>query len=233
MGFPARRAWRWRLLGEIGLRHCLGAGGDRLDDVLIAGAAAEIAFELLANDLFGEIVTLAVNHVDRGHDHARRAKAALQAVVLAEGLLHRMQRRPIRREPFDGLHLMAVGHHRERGAGFDRLAVEMHDAGAALRGVAPDMGPGQTQILPQELHQQRAGIDVGGYGISVYDQGDFGHQHSLLPLPRETRGHRCRIARQRRLKISQNPSYGPSRYRATSPVTLSDRSNPVRPWRNS
>src|SRR5215472_14015769 len=147
MVFPARRAWRWRLLCEIGLRHCLGAGGDRLDDVLITGAAAEIAFELLANDLFGEIVTLAVNHVDRGHDHARRAKAALQPVMLAEGFLHWMQRRAIRREPFDGLDLMAVGHHHEGGTGFDRLAVEMHDASATLRSVAADMGPGQTQVL--------------------------------------------------------------------------------------
>jgi hypothetical protein len=42
------------------------------------------------------------------------------------------------------------------------------------------MGPGQTQILAQELHQQRAGIDIGGYGISVHDQRNFGHRHSLV-----------------------------------------------------
>ena len=33
----------------------------------------------------------------------------------------------------------------------------MDDAGAALGGVAADMGAGEPQILAQELHQQRAG----------------------------------------------------------------------------
>jgi hypothetical protein len=51
----------------------------------------------------------------------------------------------------------------------------MHDAGAALRGVAADMGAGQPQILAQELHQQGAGIDIGVDGIAVHDQGNFGH----------------------------------------------------------
>ena len=36
----------------------------------------------------------------------------------------------------------------------------MDDAGAALRGVAADMGAGQAQIFAQELHQQRARIDL-------------------------------------------------------------------------
>jgi hypothetical protein len=92
-----------------------------------------------------------MNHIDRGHDHARRAEAALQAVMLAERLLHRVQRRAVGGKPLNGLDLVAIGHHRQRGAGFDGLAVEMHDAGAALRGVATDMGAGQPQILTQKL----------------------------------------------------------------------------------
>ena len=83
---------------------------------------------------------------------------------------------------------MAVGHHRKGGAGFDRLAVEMHDTGAALAGIASDMGAGQPQILAQELHKERAGVDIAGYGITVHDQGNFGHQHSLSSaLPRCTK----------------------------------------------
>ncbi len=122
-----------------------------------------------------EVVALAVDQIDRGHDHARRAEAALQAVMLAERLLHRMQRRAVGGQPLDGLDLVAVGHDRERGAGLHRLAVEMHDAGAALRGVAADMGAGQAQILAQKLHQQGAGVDIGVDGAAVHDQGDFGH----------------------------------------------------------
>ena len=98
-------------------------------------------------------MALAVDEIDRGHDHAGGAETALQAVMLAEGFLHRMQRRAIGGQPLDGPDLVSVRHHRERGAGFDRLAVEMHDAGAALRGVAADMGTGQPQILAQKLHQ--------------------------------------------------------------------------------
>ena len=71
-------------------------------DVLIAGAAAQIAFELLANDLVREVMALAMDQIDRGHDHAGGAEAALQAVVLAKSFLHRMQRRAVGGQPLDG-----------------------------------------------------------------------------------------------------------------------------------
>jgi hypothetical protein len=95
--------------------------------------------------------------------------------MLAERLLHRMQRRAIGGKPLDGPDLVAVSHHRKRGAGLDGLAVEMHDAGAALRGIAADMGAGQPQILAQKLHQEGAGVDIGIDGITVHDQGNLGH----------------------------------------------------------
>jgi hypothetical protein len=90
-----------------------------------------------------------------------------------------VQKPHCRSEAFDRLHLVPVGHHRKRGAGLHRFAVEMHHAGAALRRVAADMGTGQPEILAEELHQQRAGIDIGGYGITVHDEGNFGH-HTLF-----------------------------------------------------
>src|SRR6266851_1928744 len=162
-------------LREIGVRHRLGARRDRLNDVLVAGAAAEIAFEFFADGVVRKIMALAMDDIYRGHDHAGGAETALQAVMFAERLLHRMQRRAVGGKALDGLDLMSVGHHRERGAGFDRLAVEMHDAGAALRGVAADMGAGQPQILAQKLHKQCAGVDIGIYGVTVHDQGNLGH----------------------------------------------------------
>ena len=124
-------------------------------------------------------MALAMDQIDRGHDHAGGAEAALQAVVFAKSFLHRMQRRAVGGQPLDGANLMAVGHDSERGAGFHRLAVEMHDAGAALRGVAADMGARQPQIFPQQLDQQGTGVDIGVYGVTVHDQGNLGHQHSL------------------------------------------------------
>src|SRR5882724_10934741 len=92
----------------VSLLHRLGAGRNRLDDVVVAGATAEITFELVPNGGIVEIVALAVNHVDRSHDHAGRAIAALQPVVLAERLLHGMQR-PVRiSEALDGQNVRAL-----------------------------------------------------------------------------------------------------------------------------
>src|SRR5476649_179641 len=68
--------------------HGARAGSNRLDDVVIAGAAAEIAVEFMTDGFFIQFIALAPDHVDRGHHHARRAKSALQPVVLAEGFLH-------------------------------------------------------------------------------------------------------------------------------------------------
>ena len=118
---------------------------------------------------YNGIGRLTGEEVGGGHDHARRAKAALQAMMLAEGLLHRMQRRAIGGQPLDGLDLMTVGHHRKRRAGLHRLAVQVHDAGAALRGVAADMGACQPQVFAQELDQKGTGVDIRVNGIAVHD----------------------------------------------------------------
>src|ERR1700694_451334 len=95
---------------DAGASHSLhggGAGLDRLDDVMIAGAAAKMAFELFAHGALVEVMALAPHHVDGRHDHAGCAKAALQAVVLAEGLLHRMQP-AVGGETLDGRDLCAI-----------------------------------------------------------------------------------------------------------------------------
>src|SRR6516225_999694 len=155
--------------------HCLGAGCDCLDDVVIAGAAAEIAFELVPDGRIVEVMTLAVDNVDGGHDHAGGAIAALQPVMLAEGLLHGMQRSVGIGETFDGEHLRPLDLPDEYRARLHGLAVDVHDTGAALRRVAAHMGAGEPQVLAQELHQQRARIHITGDGFTVHRQGDGGH----------------------------------------------------------
>src|SRR5262249_6655794 len=105
------------LLGRLlrGPPHGAGARRDRFHDVVVAGAAAEIAFELFANGALIELVAEPVDHVDRGHDHAGGAESALQPMVLAERLLHRMQLFPVC-EAFDGQHAGTLGLHRQHGA---------------------------------------------------------------------------------------------------------------------
>ena len=58
------------------------------------------------------------------------------------------------------------------------MPVEMDDAGAALARVAADMGAGEAQGLAQELHEQRARLDVAGDGFAVHRHADGGHSHS-------------------------------------------------------
>src|ERR1700751_3982231 len=83
-----RQAWLFGGLRHLHARCCVQ---HRLDNVVVAGAAADIAFKLMAHGRFIELAAIAVDDVDRGHDHARRAEAALQAMIVAERRLHRMQ----------------------------------------------------------------------------------------------------------------------------------------------
>src|SRR3990172_1275274 len=82
--------------------HVLRGVEDGLHDVLVAGAAAQVALEGRANLLLGRVGVLPQVGV-RGHDHARRAIPALQAVVAMEGLLQRVHL-PVGRHGLDRLH---------------------------------------------------------------------------------------------------------------------------------
>src|ERR671931_2547229 len=80
---------------------------DGLDDVLVAGAAAEIALEPAPDVRIGEPVAVGAEALDPGHDHARRAEAALDCVALPERLLERMQLAALR-QALDRRDLAAV-----------------------------------------------------------------------------------------------------------------------------
>src|SRR5581483_8971515 len=65
------------------LRHRCCGRSNGFHDVVIAGAAAEIALEPFANRaLVG--VRMALHEIDRAHHHAGRAEAALERVMLAK-----------------------------------------------------------------------------------------------------------------------------------------------------
>ena len=89
------------------------------------------------------------------------AEAALQAVLLHEALLHRVERAAVG-QPLDGAHLVPVGHRGEHGAGLHRLAVDQDDAGAAVAGVAAPVRAGEAERLAQEVHEQQPRFDVAG-----------------------------------------------------------------------
>src|ERR671921_1742868 len=66
-----------------------GRAPDRPDDVVVAGAAAEVALQPLPDLAVGGVGVVGQD-ADGGHHHARGAEPALQTVLLAERLLHRV-----------------------------------------------------------------------------------------------------------------------------------------------
>ena len=64
---------------------------------------------------------------------------------------------------------------------FTELPSTCDDAGAALAGVAADMGAGEAEMLAQELHQQGAVLDRAGHRLAVHRHGHGGHG-CLSPL---------------------------------------------------
>src|SRR3546814_14647465 len=71
------------------------------------------------------------------------------------------------RQALDRGDLGAVGLHRQQRTGLGGVAVDVDDAGAALAGVAADMGPGQAQVLAQELNEKSAGLDLARHLLAV------------------------------------------------------------------
>src|SRR5487761_2382558 len=68
------------------IAHRLSGGAYSGDDILVSSASAEVTFELLAY-LFVAGVGVALQQANRRHHHARRTEAALEAMLLPEGVL--------------------------------------------------------------------------------------------------------------------------------------------------
>ena len=123
---------------------------------------------------------MAFREVERVHHHARGAEAALQAVVLLERLLHRVQRAVGLGHALDGHQVGAFCLHCNNRAALDRAAVHEHGAGAALGGVAADVGAGEPQVLADVGDEQGARLDFRGNGLAVDLHGYFDCHAVLL-----------------------------------------------------
>src|SRR5262249_39196556 len=137
--------------------HCGGAALDGLYDILIARAPAQIAVELRANRLFGR-ARMAAHEIERAHDHARRAEAALHAVAFLKCRLHGMQRAVSARETLDREDLRADRLRRENGARLHGFAVQMHRARAALAGITSDVRACEAESVAEEIDEERSRI---------------------------------------------------------------------------
>src|SRR5439155_16992384 len=132
-----------------------GRGGpDRVDDPLVAGAPADDGRDALA-DLAVARRRVRAQEIQRGDQHAGRAEAALQPVMLAERLLQRVEL-AVAHQALDRAELGAVGLDGEHDARARGLAVEHDRARAADPVLAADVRAGESEILADEVDQELA-----------------------------------------------------------------------------
>ena len=137
----------------------------RLDDPGIAGAAAQIAGERLAHVLLARF-RLFPQQLGQRDQHARRAEAALQAVIVDKGLLQNRQL-AVGRKALDRRHLAVVRLHRKHQARARRVAVDQHRAGAAHAVLAAEMRAGEVEFVAQEIGERQPRIDHACVGLAV------------------------------------------------------------------
>src|ERR671915_2629979 len=142
----------------IALPHLPGGPLDRLDDPQVAGAAAEVAGEGLAQLLVAGIRMLPQERLHR-HQEARSAEPALERVRLMESALERVEA-IVAREALDRPERAAARLDRQHQAGPHRLAVELDRAGTADALLAADLRAGETRGVADEVGQERPGLDV-------------------------------------------------------------------------
>src|ERR1051326_1080100 len=144
---------------------------DRFNNLVIAGTAAKIAHHPVLDLLLVGLGHLIEQRLGRD-DLARRADAALEAAVLDEALLDRMEL-AVFREPLDGRDLAAVGENRGRDTRADHLAVHQHRAGAADADAAAFFRAGEPEIVAQKIDHHAIRVDFLLHFFSVDAQAYF------------------------------------------------------------
>src|ERR687896_2342970 len=137
----------------------------RLDDPQIAGAAAEVPRQRLAQLLLPRVRILAQHRLHR-HQEPRGAEPALERVRLVECALERVQL-AVRREALHGPDRAAVCLGCQHQARPDGLAVELDRARAAHALLASDLRAGQPRAVADEVGQERARLHVDLVGAPV------------------------------------------------------------------
>ena len=97
------------------------------------------------------------DEADGAHDLARRAEAALEAVIFDKGRLDRVEL-VVRCQTLDGGDRRTVMGQGKGKAGIDATAIDENGAGAALAAVAALFGAGQMEAFAQEIEKRDARI---------------------------------------------------------------------------
>ena len=140
-------------------------------------------------------VGLALQNAGDQHEKTGRTEAALQAVMLHEGALQRVELFSVG-QAFDGADFFAVRLDRKHQTGAHRRAVDQHRAGAAHAMLAADMGAGLAAIFADGVDQRAARFDANAVRSPVDRQRDFASlAHAIVFLAwRNAARMRCGVA---------------------------------------
>src|SRR5581483_3065853 len=132
--------------------HLGGSVEHGADDLVIAGAAAEIAGQPVAHFRLAR-VGLPVEQRLRSDQEAGRADPALQRSVLQELALQRVQLLAAC-HALDGADRLAVRLDAQHQARADEAPIDGDAAGAAIAGGASLLGAGEPQLVAQDVEQR-------------------------------------------------------------------------------
>ena len=151
------------------IRAPLRGQPDGVQDRLVAGAAAQVAGQRLA-DLVVVRLRVAGEQVVHRDDQPGRAEPALHRAGVEERLLHRVQRRRRSGQPLDRHDVAALRLAGGDQAGAHDDAVEVDRARAALALLAGVLRAGQAQPLAQDVEQALALPHVVGLPLLAVDR---------------------------------------------------------------
>ena len=146
--------------------HGLLAGLHCFDDILVARATAQIAFQQFTDFAFRGF-RVVCDQIDCTHHHPGGAKAALQAVAFFERGLHRVHGAVGLGQAFNGGDVGTTGLGGQNIARFNGAPVHLYRAGPALGGIAADMGAGEFEGFAQGLYQERVGGEVKAVRLAI------------------------------------------------------------------
>src|ERR1017187_8366578 len=138
---------------------------DRVDDLLVARAAAEVAVDRLA-DLVPRRPRILEQERMRHEDHPGRAEAALDRAALHERPLQRVQRAVRRGHALDREHAVADYVLHALDADLQRRIVDQDGARAARARV---LRAGQVEVLAEELDEPPLAGGIGDLEVAPVD----------------------------------------------------------------
>src|SRR3954452_17328874 len=164
------------LLGAALAAHHRGGVEHGAQDLVVVGAAAQIAGQPVAGLFLGRVRVVVEQRLGRD-DKARRAEAALQRRVFEEFLLHRMQ--PVAlRDALDRRNTAALGLDAEHQARAHDLAVGDDRAGAAIARAAAFLAAGQTEFVARHVEHRLLRLTEILDRLPVNGRGDVMLAHS-------------------------------------------------------